>query len=240
MNLVIDVGNTFIKIGVFEERKLIWFVKNRNADLKDFNQVLEEFKPIEHGIVSIVGQIDPSIIHYLTSKINLIEFSHQTPIPVTNQYNTPTTLGYDRMAAVTGASEMFPGSSLLVIDAGTCITYDYITSGKAYLGGGISPGISLRFKSLHGYTAKLPIVNPQDINYLIGKSTEESILSGVMNGAIQEINGIIDLYSKQYESHKVVMTGGDLIYFEKTFKNIIFAVPNLVLIGLNEILEYNT
>lgn len=239
MNLVIDVGNTYTKIGVFSERKLIHHMKTSDSEHLVFEQILNDFSPIKNGIISIVGRFNQSILQYLTSKIEIIELSHQTKIPVINNYGSPQTLGYDRLAAVIGASALYPDTNLLVIDAGTCITYDFVTSDKIYKGGGISPGITLRFKSLNDYTSKIPLLKPQEIMYLIGNNTEQSVLSGVMNGTIEEIKGIIDLYSGQYEKLKVVMTGGDLVYFEKTLKNIIFAVPNLVLYGLNEILEHH-
>jgi len=240
MNLVIDVGNTLIKAGIFEGKKLICLETTTKLDKSFVEFLLRQYPSIEKGIFSIVGKVEPEIIQFLTEEKNFLEFSGSTPVPVINLYRTPKTLGSDRLAAVVSAHLLYPEDALLVIDAGTCITYDFLTSANEYIGGGISPGIKLRFKSLNDYTSKLPLLEPAEIDYLAGKTTHESIMSGVMNGIICEIKGLIDWYSRQYESHKVVMTGGDLLFFEKPLKSIIFAVPNLVLLGLNEILEYNS
>jgi type III pantothenate kinase len=139
-----------------------------------------------------------------------------------------------------GANLYFPNQDVLVIDAGTCIKYDFVNKANAYLGGSISPGLQMRFKALHTLTEKLPLVQPVlNVDYLIGSSTEEAILSGVLNGCIAEIDGIIQQYKSNYKNLKVVLSGGDSIYFDKTLKNSIFASPNIVLEGLNAILDYN-
>jgi len=148
-------------------------------------------------------------------------------------------LGKDRIAAVTGAWSMFPAKNILAIDAGTCITYDLITSNGEYLGGGISPGIRMRFQAMHTFTGKLPLVEPEDFDELIGRSTRESLLSGVYNGVMAEISELIRLYGKKFDDLTVILTGGDHVFLHNKLKISIFAVPELVLLGLNEIFDYN-
>jgi len=168
-----------------------------------------------------------------------LELNNSTSLPINNLYKTIQTLGKDRIAAVTGGANLFPNNDLLIIDAGTCITFDFINANKDYLGGAISPGINLRFKALHNFTGNLPLIDPKaDVN-LIGDSTESSILSGVINGVREEVDGIIGRYKSSYPNMKVIFTGGDVKYFDKYVKNNIFAVENLVLKGLKAILNYN-
>lgn len=152
---------------------------------------------------------------------------------------TPETLGKDRLAAVIAASNIFPGSDLLVIDAGTAITYDFINKDREYHGGSISPGINMRFKALNTFTGRLPLIDPEPFDQLIGLNTHEAILSGVMNGARYEMNGIIEDYQLKFPHLKTILTGGDAIYFDKKLKSNIFVSSNLVILGLKLILKYN-
>jgi type III pantothenate kinase len=182
----------------------------------------------------------PSWLQELVSKhIPLIILNAETPLPIKLNYLTPKTLGADRIAAVVGAHSLHPQKNILVIETGTCITYDFIDADGIYQGGGISPGIHLRFSALHNFTEKLPLVTAIGDAALIGKSTESSIQSGVINGIIAELQGIISSYESNYENLTVILSGGDLEYFDKNLKNNIFAVPNIVLTGLNIILELN-
>ena len=173
----------------------------------------------------------------------MIWLSHETPVPIQNQYGTPATLGMDRLAAVVGASYSFAGQDCLVIDAGTCITFDYIDRDKNYLGGSISPGLAMKFKALHTFTGKLPLVEQTEKNVeqvpLIGQDTVSCLQSGVFNGTLAEVEGLITTYTKQSPDLVTVMCGGDAPFFETNLKARIFAVPDLVLIGLNRILNYN-
>jgi type III pantothenate kinase len=162
-----------------------------------------------------------------------------TPIPVSNCYKTPNTLGNDRIALVVGATVHYSGHNVLVIDAGTCITYDFINAEQEYLGGSISPGIRMRYSALHQYTSQLPMLKTEEKAALIGGDTEESIHSGVINGVLAEIDGVIQRYIEQYPDVKVVVTGGNVKLFDKGLKNTIFASPNLLMEGLNKILDYN-
>jgi len=160
-----------------------------------------------------------------------VELNHSTPVPFINKYRTPETLGKDRIAIASAAVQLFPNENVLVIDTGTSITYDLVTSKEEYIGGGISPGLNMRFKALHNFTHRLPLVKMQDaeakIN-LVGDSTETSILSGVVVGAKAEVENIINQYCSLYSSLKIIISGGDHKYFEKLLKSNIFAAPNIV------------
>ncbi|UII28675.1 type III pantothenate kinase [Fulvivirga maritima] len=164
---------------------------------------------------------------------------YNLPLPFTIDYKTPQTLGRDRVAGVAGGQYIFPNANTLVIDLGTCITYDIIDAKNVYHGGGISPGLKMRFKSLHNFTAKLPLIEPTNDFELIGQSTKESILSGVINGMISEIDGIIRMYTDKFAHLQIIMCGGDAKFFENRIKANIFVAPELVLTGLNRILLYN-
>lgn len=148
-------------------------------------------------------------------------------------------MGNDRIALAVAGSQLYPGRDVLIIGAGTCITYDFVSKNNEYFGGSISPGIHMRFKALNTFTDKLPLVQPENKPELIGNSTVGSITSGVMNGLYSEIDGIIDRYEKNFPEIQTILTGGDIIYFDKMLKNNIFANSNLVLKGLNMILDYN-
>jgi type III pantothenate kinase len=170
---------------------------------------------------------------------NKFILSHMLPLPIKILYATPQTLGVDRIAGSCGALQLFPGKNTLVIDAGTCITYDFTDSSKQYYGGGISPGLKMRFQAVHTFTARLPLVSPVENPELIGNSTETSIQSGIVNGTVAEIDGIIDRYRQKYPDLQVILCGGDGPFFENKLKASIFASPDLVLIGLNSVLIHN-
>jgi type III pantothenate kinase len=180
-----------------------------------------------------------SLFGELLQGMPVIEFGPETPVPIKNNYHSPLTLGADRLAAAVAAHDLYADKDVLVIDAGTAITYEFITKDGTYQGGGISAGVSLRLKSLNAFTSRLPLVEAHFPEFLIGRNSEESILSGVMNGIRAEMDGIIQEYKQLYPELIILFTGGDMFYFEKKLKNDIFATPNLVLTGLNLILEYN-
>ncbi len=196
---------------------------------------------LKGAIISSVVNYSREIIDYLSNLYGTcIELNHSTPIPLENRYQTPDTLGYDRIAAAVGAYTICPGKNVLVIDAGTAITYDIVTSGGEFLGGNISPGLEIRFKSLNKYTNRLPhLERPEEIPPLVGSSTREAIQSGVVNGLLFEMDGFIGAISQNYPKLQVVLTGGDAKYFVGKLKSSIFVDPNLNLIGLNRILEHN-
>ena len=236
MNLIIDYGNTSAKVGIFDQHELTQkYSFTAPSELQDFLKQM----PAQNLIVSSVN-VDPREI-VTSAKISghKIILTPDTPLPITIDYRTPSTLGTDRVAAVCGALKLFPHQNTLVINAGTCIIYDFIDKEKNYQGGAISPGLMMRFKAVHTFTSKLPLVDPVENVHLIGKSTESSIQSGVINGMVAEIDGIIEQYAKKYNDLKVILGGGDGQFFENKLKASIFASPNVVLIGLNSILIYN-
>ena len=239
MNLIIDVGNTRIKIAVFDDSKIV-----HNETLTKESFVSEVIKNIKNynctnAIISSVGFINKSEIDKLRAIINLIELNHHTKVPFLNSYTTPKTLGVDRIALISSAFSSYPNKNVLIIDAGTCITYDFINDEGHYYGGAISPGIQMRYKALHAFTEKLPLLEPELMYQLIGDSTAASIHSGILNGVIGEIDSFIEKYRKKNTDLTVVLTGGDINFLSNRLKNSIFANPNFLLEGLNTILTYN-
>ena len=191
------------------------------------------------AIISDVSGTTTDLVKELKENMDVIYITGETPVPLQMNYSTPETLGPDRIAAAVYGKKMFPDNNVLIIQTGTCITYEFVSKEGEYSGGSISPGIDMRLKSMNTFTAKLPLVKKQEIDYLIGNTTQESVLSGVINGCIAEIDGIIDQYRKNFSDIKVVAGGGDIFFFDKKLKNRIFATENLVLKGLNEILKFN-
>lgn len=239
MNLVIDYGNTLKKIALYERHNMVYFKPFRELNAPILQHHLPEHHLIRAAILASSGDCPRDLIDWLTSTFPFIELSETIPVPITNRYETPMTLGKDRLAAVVAAQERFPRQDILAISAGTCITYDFINAAKEYLGGSISPGIHMRFKALHTFTARLPLIEMAPPPRLTGENTRESILSGVINGIVAEIDGIIEQYRQEYPDIKIILSGGDANYFEKRLKNNIFAIPNIVLEGLNLILSFN-
>ena len=240
MNLVIDVGNTLVKLGVFDSEAL----KHKKTCVKsDFLATLveisENFSTIESCIVSSVSNLSEHQLSKLKQLFDVLILSHETKIPYKNLYATPQTLGIDRIALVSAASHQYKNKNVLVIDAGTCITYDFINKNNEYLGGAISPGITLRYKSLHTFTAKLPLLETENAKTTIGNNTAMAIHAGVVNGVLFEIDGFIEAYKGNYNNLTVILTGGDAHFLRDSIKNDIFANPNFLLEGLNHILEYN-
>lgn len=236
--LIMDFGNTLTKTAIFYENQEVELVANARLHLNELATIVDKYKPA-YAIASNVVSIPQELTDFLQANLQFISFNHGTPVPVQNKYKTPETLGLDRLALAVAAADMFPNHNVLAIDAGTCITFDFIDAGKNYLGGGISPGINMRFKALHTFTERLPLVKNQNFGELTGSTTQESILSGVLNGVVAEFDGIIRLYQEAYGDLKVIVTGGDMNFFAKKLKSNIFASPNLVLKGLNVILNFN-
>ena len=239
MNLILDFGNTRVKAALFKEHNLLHAKGYANAE--EFVKDLSFFAEAKSCMIGSVTSAHENIIEALNKKIKVHHFSAKTPLPIKNLYKSASTLGSDRIAASVGAFSIYPNKNVLCIDAGTCLKFNFTNSNNEYLGGAISSGLQLRFKALHDYTHRLPKVKPdENFNKLIGTSTEESILSGVINGIIYETDGVIDAYKKNYPDLVVAFTGGDADFFAKRLKNGIFTQPNLVLTGLNEILIYNS
>jgi type III pantothenate kinase len=240
LNLIIDIGNTATKIAIFDGVKIIQESTNQiELVTQKIESLVENYHITNCIISSVISDID-SVSAACKEQFHTIVLSPQIPIPISNQYSTPETLGNDRLACVVAASAAYKNQNTLCIDLGTCIKYDFIDQQNKYQGGAISPGMHMRFKALNTFTSQLPLVQPGKLTDNIGKSTETSILSGVQNGITSEINSVTSQYRTQFNPLNVIITGGDHKYFEKGLKNITFADPYLVLRGLNEILEYNT
>tara|TARA_R110002073_G_scaffold279026_1_gene442803 strand:+ start:32299 stop:33024 length:726 start_codon:yes stop_codon:yes gene_type:complete len=238
MNLIIDIGNTRAKVAVFQQNKLVLTDVVSYTDLSKKIKILQKEFDIPNCIIASVGKINANNLKILSSFKNLVPLNHSTKAPFVNTYKTPKTLGVDRIALVAAAVSSYPNKNVLIIDAGTCITYDFVDRSKQYFGGAISPGIGIRYRALNTFTANLPELKIADFS-LIGKNTNESIHSGVLNGTIQEINGIIEQYQNKYSNLTVVLTGGDINFLAKKLKSSIFANPIFLLEGLNSILIHN-
>jgi len=241
MKLVIDVGNTLVKLGVFEGEEL----KLRKTLIKkDFlttlTDISETWPGIKNAIVASVGKLTQHQSSKLIQRYNVLTLDQETKVPFKNKYSTPNTLGVDRIALVSAAAQQFSDKNVLIIDAGTCITYDFLNEQNEYLGGAISPGITMRYKALHHYTDKLPLLEPTPPKSLTGDSTSSSLHSGVIQGALFEVEGFIDGYKNKFVNLTVILTGGDAHFLRDSLKNDIFANQNFLLEGLNHILEYNT
>ena len=182
MLITIDIGNSRIKVAVFEQNTQIeLFVFEPKEAQKKIENILKKYPNASHSVISSVGKLNSSVLNYLQKNTNLQIISHETKFPFTNLYATPKTLGIDRMVVSAGAVLKYPNQNRLVIDAGTCITYDFIDENNNYLGGAISPGIKIRYKSLNNYTSNLPLLEKKNIELLIGNSTENSINSGIIH-----------------------------------------------------------
>lgn len=200
----------------------------------------DEHPQLTRAILSSVKPVDDEILRFLSDNFDLfIELDHRTELPIENLYETPETLGKDRLAAAVGANELFPDQNILIIDAGTAITYDLVSEKNQFVGGNISPGLQMRFKALNHFTGKLPLVSYSDEFQPIGKNTTDAIRAGVQNGILFEIDQTIDLFNRNYQNLQIVMTGGDSIFFDKKLNYSIFVHFNITLIGLNRILEHN-
>ena len=239
MILVIDVGNSRIKAAVFEDNILLEIFIFTKIELeKKIENILKKFQKTTDLVVSSVGDVKKESFLAFNNLVKVNFISHTDIFPFQNKYRTPQTLGIDRMVLASGAVLCFPNQNRLVIDAGTCITYDFITQDNQYLGGAISPGFRLRYESLNNYTAKLPLLSLESPNDLIGNSTSTSIHSGVVNGLVNEIDGFIADYSARYSNFIIILTGGDTDFLAKRLKNTIFANSNFLLESLNQTFQY--
>ncbi|MGC9150734.1 MAG: type III pantothenate kinase [Microbacter sp.] len=241
MNLAIDQGNTLVKVAVFDDAStMIYNATMATLSIEFIAELIENFA-IDHIIVCSVKVTLEHIITFLRQQQkHLVVLTDKTPVPIKNLYHSPETLGYDRMAAAVGANFLQPDQNLFIIDMGSAVTYDFVTRNNEFVGGNITPGLSTRLRALHDFTSKLPLLKP-DIQQvkLIGQTTEEAIMSGVISGLRFELEGFIREIEETYQDVSVFLTGGESIYFESSLKKPIFAVKNLVFIGLNRILNYN-
>jgi type III pantothenate kinase len=241
INLVIDIGNSRTKLALFNQHDLMFSVPIDQLTVNHVKMLKDEHPQLCRSILSSVKPVDNELLQFLSGNFDLfIELDHQTKLPIKNLYKTPETLGKDRIAAAVGANELFPDQNLLVIDAGTAITYDLVSEKKQFIGGNISPGMEMRFKALNHFTGKLPLINYSNDFHLFGTNTTDAIRAGVQNGILYEIEQTIEVFSRIYQNLQVVLTGGDSIFLAKRLDDSIFVHLNLTLIGLNRILEYNS
>ncbi len=238
MNLVIDIGNTFAKLAVFDSDDIIYVCQD-DHELSLLAELCREY-PLNAAIVSSVTDVGEGCFQPLADRgIPVLWLSYLTPLPIRNLYESPETLGMDRIAAVVGAWCQYPGRDILIVDAGTAITYEFLDASGHYHGGNISPGVRLRLRALHEYTGRLPLVAAEGEFSALGKNTETAIRAGVRLGVEYEIQGYIFALKDKYPELLVFLTGGDEFSFDTNLKSIIFADRFLVLKGLNRILDYN-
>ncbi len=240
MNLVIDIGNSRTKFSLFNPSGMMLTVTDNNFGPANLTMLLNEFSGLDRAILSSTREYSPVLKEALHSEFKIfIELNENTPVPIKNCYKTPETLGKDRLAAAVGANFLYPSTNLLVVDAGTAITFDLITEEAEYLGGNISPGLEMRFKALNNFTGKLPLIQSNEKYPFWGDTTETAIRAGVQNGILFEADAYIDHFKKIYNKIEVIFTGGDAKFFESKLKNSFFVHSNLISSGLNRILEYN-
>lgn len=243
-NLVIDIGNTHIKLAVFNQDEMVDMARYGDIDEVIISTVLQK-NNINKTIISSVNKNSRAWEPELKAKTTLLHFNAGMVKSINNRYKTPQTLGADRLAAVMGAHNLFPGKNNLIIDGGTCITYDWVDAGGNYFGGSISPGLNMRYNALNHYTAALPLLKADaDFNEFYGDDTVTAITSGVQNGIKYELLGFIENYSTNKQDINIILTGGDNVFFDTLLKNSIFAPyikkePHLVLKGLNAAIEHN-
>lgn len=241
MNLVIDIGNTLSKVAVIEGDVILHTSSFNSLSTSDIGELLKKYPDINRAILSSVGDEKDDLEQYLDSKLSyFIRMSHETAIPIINRYDTPDTLGMDRIVGAVGANSQFPQRDILLFDLGSAITIDFISFKGEYEGGNISPGMEMRFKSLHHFTNKLPLCYAKDEKIsLIGKNSENAIRNGVVIGITSEIDAYIDKFREKNREIMIIFTGGDAKYFVYKVKNAIFVDYDLLLKGLNKILEFN-
>ena len=239
MKLIIDIGNSVVKMVAFQGDEPVDEIRAENGDLTGLDAFVSKHN-FRSGIVGSVRGLTRNEEEALARlQFPLLRFSHDTPIPISNRYRTPETLGSDRLAAVIGASSLMPGKDLLIIDAGTCITYEVIDARGNYWGGNIAPGMQMRLRALHEYTARLPLVEAEGVVPGMGYDTETAIRSGVLRGMKYEIEGYIKSMRAKFPHLQVFLTGGNRINFDEDIRKLAFTDKYIVPRGLNKILDYN-
>ena len=239
MNLVVDIGNNFFKLGIFENSNLIFSFSDKNDRIDiEIEKIIGKYSEITSALISNVSSINISDI-LNRFDINTYELDSTFIFPFKLNYKTPETLGNDRLALAAAATILFPNSNNLVIDAGTCITIDFIDNNNNFTGGSISPGVKMRYDSLNHYTANLPLLKNKNNFNFPGNSTNASIHAGIIGGVSNEIMGFINQINSRYDKVNVILTGGDAKILSKTLKITIFANQNFILEGLNYILNLN-
>lgn len=239
MNLTFDIGNTRTKWGLFDGTELIETgQESQDLSMEFFAQRQKQLQA-DRLIIGSVRKLKVSLLEEIKSDADVLLLTHMTPLPIKLAYESRETLGVDRISAAVAGAAMFPGENVLVIDAGTCITYELITKAGVYLGGTIAPGIQMRLNAMHHFTGQLPSLKASESFIELGTDTNTSMCMGAERGAALEVNGFIRHYRERFDNLKVILTGGDHGFFEQHAENAIFAAPNLILSGLNEILLHN-
>lgn len=242
MNICIDQGNSRTKVALFNaEGKVVKNFVYKSFTSSDVERLFKLY-PITDSIISSVVNLESSVVNTLNRlSQRFVLFDHETPVPIINDYDSPATLGHDRLAAAVGASYLLPNENLLIIDAGSAITYDFLTEDGHYVGGNIAPGIKMRFTSLRQMTKKLPQVEAEENELipLFGKNTRDAIAAGVIRGIVFEVKGYMRTVGEQVERFQTVITGGNAPYIINNVQTPLRHERQLVLIGLNRILEYN-
>ena len=239
MNLIIDIGNSFVKVAIMDGDEILW--KERYSSPQEFDAlaIKGRWPQIARAIVASTAVDTLSVAEALREAgIEVLEMSSLTPVPIGNEYATPETLGVDRLAAAVAAVEVIGCRDCIIVDFGSAITIDFVKDG-IYRGGNISPGVEMRFRALHDYTKRLPKCQPTDEVLEMGRTTSQAIEQGVMQGIENEIRGYIEAFCKKNAKISIIFAGGDAIFFDKRIKNAIFAKCDLVITGLNRILDYN-
>ena len=238
MNLTLDIGNTQSKLAVFNNSLV--FVKTFDSEfiIDEIDDFLISYPSIKNLIVCSVTDINLNFDKYNFDNIHFV--SENSNIPFENLYLSKKSLGNDRIALVSSASNSYSGKNVLIIDAGSCITYDFINDKNQYLGGAISPGLNMRYKSLNEFTSKLPLVSIESSKNLIANQTIDSINVGVVNGVVFEIEGFVSQYLAKYENLTVILTGGNSVFLSNQLKISIFANENFLLEGLNNLIKLNS
>lgn len=237
MNLCIDIGNTFTKLAIFDQQEILYFKSNKKWLVGDIKKLVTKFS-VDWAIISTVKKSNPRYFTYLDKHTQLIQLTHKTKIPITNNYSTPKTLGRDRLAAAVGAFASYPKKNNVIIDIGTCVKFDYIDKNGTYFGGNISPGVEMRLKAMHHFTAALPSIKRKHPKNLLGLSTEEAMNNGAVLGVVFEIEAFIRRLKAEKGSINVILTGGGASFFGDFVKSKIFVDSLLILKGLNKIASY--
>lgn len=238
-SLVIDAGNTFVKYAVFEEKLMLekqTFPFSKS--LEGLAALFNKYRP-HNAILCAVSDVHGSLLAELKTQIKVLEVHYTMKLPFQNRYTSPASLGNDRIALVSGAALLYPKEPVLIIDAGTCVTFDLINAQAEYYGGSISPGLQMRYQALHHFTGRLPGLNPKADAGYAGTNTQEAIHAGVFTGFLYEIQTRTAQYLAENENLTIILTGGDLEYLRIETKNRIFANPNFLLQSLHALLDYN-
>ncbi|MCL2511645.1 MAG: type III pantothenate kinase [Bacteroidales bacterium] len=241
VRFVIDAGNSLVKIAAYRGDEWIFFDQKEHLSDDFLTQCTAScsVRGKAKAIFISTRKHEVQVIEQLSRFFDLLPLTHRTPVPVCNLYETPDTLGLDRLASIVGASALFEKSNVLVIDAGSCITYDFIDARKNYHGGGIMPGLQMKLQSLHTFTGNLPLVSLNTAEKLCGRNTEEAILAGTVNVTLLGLDSLIAYFKEQFSDLKTVICGGNTKTVQSSLKNDTFAEPKLVLYGLKQILDFN-